>query len=97
LATTDCRSTVRSASYYDNFTFAATVGTTYTVTMNSTAFDAYLYLLNGAGTVLAYDDDGNGGYNAKIVYTPTVSGTLTIHATSYAGGATGAYTVSLAR
>ncbi len=94
LASTDCRSTVRTTSYYDSFTFAATAGTPYTITMNSTAFDAYLYLLNGS-TVLAYDDDSNGNNNAKIVYTPTTSGTLTIHAVSYSANATGAYSVAL--
>jgi hypothetical protein len=62
--------------------------------MTSTAFDTYLYLLNGS-TVLASDDDGNGGTNSKITYTPTASGTLTIHATSYSAAAVGAYTVSL--
>ncbi len=95
LATTDCRSTVRSPSYYDNFTFAVAAGTTYTITMNSKAFDAFLYLLNGA-SVLAANDSGDGSWNSKIVYTATTSGTLTIHATSLSGGTTGAYTVSLA-
>ena len=96
LAPTDCASRVRSGGtyYYDNFTFQAVAGTPYTITLNSTAFDAYLYLLNG-GTVLAQNDDGNGGRNSKIVYTPTISGTLTIHTTSYSASATGAYTVAV--
>jgi hypothetical protein len=96
LATTDCASTVRTTGtfYYDNYTFSAVSGTQYTITLNSTAFDTYLYLLNGS-TVLAQDDDGNGGTNSKIVYTPTSSGTLTIHCTSYSASATGSYTVSL--
>ncbi len=97
LATTDCSSTVRPGRYYDNFTFTATAGTRYTITLNATAFDSYLYLLDSAGRTLAYDDDGNGGVNAKILYTATASGTLTIHATSYWSGATGAYTVTLSR
>jgi Zn-dependent metalloprotease len=96
LATTDCTSTTRPTAncYYDNFTFSATAGTAYTITLTSSAFDTYLYLLSGT-TVLASDDDGNGGTNSKIVYTPSASGTLTIHCTSYSAGATGAYTVSL--
>ena len=32
-----------------------------TITLNSTAFDAYLKLLNPSGTQVAYNDDGNGG------------------------------------
>ena len=95
LATTDCVSTVRTTGtfYYDNFTFSATAGTAYTITLNA-PFDAYLYLLNGS-TVLASDDDSNGGTNSKIVYTPTTSGTLTIHCTSYTATNVGTYTVSL--
>ena len=97
LATTDCASTVRTSGtfYYDNFTFSATAGTTYTITLNSSAFDCYVYLLNGS-TVLASDDDSNGGTNSKIVYTPTSSATLTIHCTSYSASSTGSYSVSLA-
>jgi subtilisin family serine protease len=91
LATTDCQSTLRAGRYYDNFTFAATAGTTYTIDMTS-SFDNYLFLLNSSGAQLAFNDDYSGG-NARIVYTPTVSGTLTIHATSYGSGVTGSYTV----
>jgi hypothetical protein len=93
LATTDCRSTVRAGSYYDNTTFAATAGTTYTITLSSAAFDAYLFLLNSAGGVLASNDDYS-GFNSRIVYRATTSGTLTIHATAYHVGATGAYLVT---
>ncbi len=97
LASTDCTSTVRTGGmYYDNFTFSATAGTTYTITMTSTAFDTYLHLLNSGGTSVAFDDDGNGGTNSKITYTPSASGTYTIHATSYSAGATGSYSVALA-
>jgi len=93
LAATDCQSTLRAGRYYDNFTFAATAGTTYTITMTS-SFDNYLYLLNSAGAQLAYNDDYS-GTNARILYTPTASGTLTIQATSYGSAATGSYTVTL--
>lgn len=97
LATTDCISTIRTSGtstfYYDNFTFSATAGTAYTITLNA-PFDAYVYLLSGS-TVLAQDDDGNGGTNSKIVYTPTTSGTLTIHCTSYTASDVGTYTVAL--
>jgi hypothetical protein len=94
LSPSDCYSTVRPGCYYDNYTFAATAGTTYTITETSTAIDSYLYLLDGS-TVVAHDDDGGGALNSKIFYIPSTSGTLTIHCTSAAGGATGAYTVTL--
>jgi transcriptional regulator CtsR len=94
LAITDCVSPFRSTSYYDNFTFTATAGRSYTITLSSTAFDAYLYLRNSAGAVLASNDNYS-GRNSQILYRPTTSGTLMIHATSYGGGSTGVYTVSL--
>jgi hypothetical protein len=63
--------------------------------MNSSYFDTYLRLKNPSGVVVAYDDDGNGGTNSRIVYALASSGTFTIVATSYAPGATGSYSVSL--
>ena len=70
-----------------------------TITLNSTAFDAYLRLKNPSGTVVAYNDDGNGGTNSKITYTLAATGTFTIETTTYyaIGGTntvTGAYTVT---
>jgi hypothetical protein len=62
--------------------------------MNSTAFDTYLYLFNDT-TLVASNDDGNGGTNSKITYTATASGTLTIHTTSYYASATGAYSIAV--
>jgi subtilisin family serine protease len=95
LASTDCRSTVRTGSYYDNFGFTAAEGTAYTIRLASSAFDTYLFLLDSTGRVVASNDDSNGTLNSQIVYTPSAAGSLTLHATSYAGNATGAYTVSL--
>jgi hypothetical protein len=94
LGTTDCGSTERSGSYQDVITFQVTAGKQYVITMNSTAFDTYLYLFNDT-TLVASDDDGNGGTNSKITYTATASGTLTIHTTSYIASATGAYSLAV--
>jgi len=96
LATSDVRSTVRTTSYADLFTFTGTVGSTVTITMNSTAVDAYLVLKSSAGTVLAQDDDSNGGSNSKITYAITAAGTYTVEATTYYADTVGAYTVALA-
>lgn len=70
-------------------------GTTYVIFMNSSQFDTYLFLENLSGQVLAKDDDSGGNLNARIVFTPSVTGHYNIVATSYAGGATGAYTISV--
>jgi titin len=95
LASTDCLSTERSGSYQDVMTFTATAGAQYVITQNSTAFDSYLYLLNGTAVVASNDDESNGNRNSKIIYTATASGTLTIHATSYYASVTGAYTLAV--
>ncbi len=102
LATTDCTIIAGAGSgnaYYDSFTFAGTSGDNVTITLNSTAFDAYLRLKNPSGTQVAYNDDGNGGTNSKITYTLAATGTFKIEAsTYYATGGTntvvGAYTVT---
>jgi Bacterial pre-peptidase C-terminal domain len=95
LATTDPYSTIRTTSYADTYTFSGTAGTAVTITLSSTAFDAWLVLKDPNGTVVAQDDDGNGGTNSKIAYTPAVSGTFKIEATSYSASVTGAYTIAL--
>jgi hypothetical protein len=102
LATTDCRLPFDS-SLMDVYTFNASAGQTVNITMNSTAFDAFLFLLAPDGTVLASDDNGGGGTNARIPSSDTpgftgtlpTTGTYTIYANSAAAGLTGAYTLSL--
>jgi hypothetical protein len=97
LGTGDCTTTAGNNStgaYYDNFTFSGTSGQAVTITMNSTAFDTYLRLMNPSGTVVASDDDGNGGTNSRIAYTLAATGTFTVVATSYSPSSTGAYTVT---
>jgi len=68
-------------------------GVTYRIEMFSSQFDAYLYLENQNGQVLAQDDDSAGNKNARIFFTPSVSGTYTVVCTSFNQGATGAYLV----
>lgn len=96
LATSDPRSTVRTTSYADSYSFTGTAGSTVTITMSSTAVDSYLVLKNPSGTVVAQDDDSNGGSNSKIVYAITTAGTYTLEATTYYANTTGSYTVALA-
>src|SRR4051794_39676029 len=70
-------------------------GTTYVITMRSTQLDSYLYLENSSGQVLAQDDDGGGNHDARIIYTPSSSGSYTVVATSFRPGETGNYTVTI--
>jgi Zn-dependent metalloprotease len=96
LAATDCTSVLRTTSYKDVYTFRATAGSAHTITMTSSAFDTYLVLVDGAGTVLAQDDDGNGGTNSKIVFTPSATVDVSVEATSYEPRATGPFTLAVA-
>ena len=94
LARSDCK--LSDGSYYDLFYFSAIAGTTYTINLNSTAFNAYLGLY-GVTTLEFIDEDDNsgGGTNAKIVYTANTSQTLGILVTSYNSNEIGAYTLAL--
>jgi hypothetical protein len=99
LATTDARSTVRGSSFYaDTYTFTPATSGTATITLNSSAFDAWLVLKATpyATAAIAQDDDGNGGTNSKIVASLTGGTTYYIEATSYSANATGAYVLAVA-
>jgi hypothetical protein len=97
LAATDCFGTVRTASYYDRFTFTGQVGRTYYIEMGSAAFDTYLVVKNAAGQVVAEDDNTAGGTTALVRYTATAAGTYTVEATSAVAAATGSYSIRLAQ
>ncbi len=99
LSTSDCvlSGTTR---YVDVYTFSGTAGQQIAVTMNSTAFDTYLYLANSSNQVLIENDDGGGGTNSRIppnsgFFTLPATGTYSIWASSYFEGSTGAYSLTL--
>jgi hypothetical protein len=95
----DCRLPADS-SFIDVYTFAGTANQTISIAMNSTQFDAYLFLLSPSGSVLTQDDNGGGGTNARIpatsgTFTLPSSGTYTIYANSATAGLTGNYSLTL--
>jgi hypothetical protein len=99
LAATDCRLPADS-SFIDVYTFSGTAGQTVSVALNSSAFDAYLFLLSPAGSVIAEDDNGTGTTDARIpagsgTFTLPSNGTYTIYANSSLPGETGAYALTL--
>ena len=68
--------------------------------MNSAAFNAYALLTDAGGAVLAENDNGGGGTNARIpggggFFTLPAAGSYTILASAAAVGQTGTYAVSL--
>ncbi|MFL6212033.1 MAG: PPC domain-containing protein, partial [Pyrinomonadaceae bacterium] len=102
LAGTDCG--LGDGSFYDEYTFTATAGQQLSVSMSSTDFDTYLFLLKPSETfpsqTTLQDDDGGGGTNSRIPATSgfvTVSetGTYSILANSFDANQTGAYSVTL--
>ncbi|HAA28125.1 MAG TPA: peptidase S8 [Cyanobacteria bacterium UBA8553] len=62
--------------------------------MNSTAFDSYLQVINAnTGEIVAFNDDF-GGLNSQVTFTAQAGVDYIARATSYASGATGAYTLT---
>jgi uncharacterized protein (TIGR03437 family) len=98
LEATDCD--LGDGSFLDLYGFYGFAGQQISVSLNSSAFDAYLFLANDDFDVLDEDDDGGGGTNARI---PTDTGFFTLPATgvyyivanSFDPAQTGDYTVKL--
>ena len=98
LASGDCK--LPDETPFDLYTFSGTAGQQVAVSMSSTAFDAYLFLVGPDAEIIAENDDGGGGTNARIpaesgFITLPVTGTYSILANAFNAGATGAYTLSL--
>jgi hypothetical protein len=77
------------------FTFRMEAGKTYQIDHMSEAFDAYLYLEDPDGKLLAQDDDGGEGLNSRIIYKAEKTGNYRMIATSLSGRATGEFTFSV--
>lgn len=80
-------------SLYDEYEFRAAEGWPITITMTSTAFDAYAHLIDADGNQLASDDDGAGGTNSRVTFIAPKTGKYKAYANSLSSGATGAYTL----
>jgi hypothetical protein len=79
---------------YHVWSYQAAGGERLSVTMASDTFDARLVLLRGGpvtGTLVAMDDDGGGGRNARLSAVLPEPGLYSVVATTYAPGEEGAY------
>lgn len=98
LATTDC-DYASVTSWMDTFGIRLVSGQTVTISMNSTAFDAFLALsldpdFGPPVTIVASNDNRAAGTtNAQIVYTATKDGYYLIRARSAVARQTGSYTL----
>jgi len=64
--------------------------------MSASSLDAYLVLIAPDGAVLE-DDDGGGGTDASISFTPTLAGSYRVIATAYRADMRGSYELKVAR
>jgi len=86
LTPNDALDKVRANSRAKRYPIQMEAGKTYTIDMvavNPPTFDSYLRLEDAKGVMVAFDDDGGGFPNARIVYRPTQSGAFTIIATTF--------------
>jgi hypothetical protein len=90
----DCPSIHRSGAYARLYTFAGLAGDRVTIDLSSTV-DTYLYLLDPAGAVLAYNDDVGMSTDSQIQETLSADGTYTIEATTLSPHRTGSFDLSL--
>lgn len=93
-----CASTNKDGSnarfYFFNLDSASDV----TITMESTDFDTYLYLLEGntkGGSVVAENDDHEGSTAMSLITASLGPGAYTVEATSYEAGGVGNFTLTV--
>gem|GEM_PF-1409401 len=90
-----CPSESRTGSYARYYTFSLGQRTAVTIALTA-SWDTFLYLFDYSGSLVTYDDDGGTDYNSRISRTLN-AGSYTIEATSYLSGATGGFSLRLAR
>jgi hypothetical protein len=95
LAATDARDTVRQNMYCKIYPIHFKAGKTYQIDMVSGAIDSYLRLEDANKQQLAFDDDGGGFPNARIVFNAQNTGLYRIICTSFNANATGPFTLTV--
>ncbi len=95
LVTSDPTNSLRSGSLYDGYLLTnLQAGQAVQVNLNSTAFDAYLQVVNAAtGEVVAFNDNANGTRNSQVSFMVQEGVNYIARVTSYSPGATGAYSL----
>jgi len=87
---------LESGEYYDSYTIEAEAGQSITVDLRSTEFDTYVGVGPPSGDPIENDDWESGDTtHSRVEVEVTDSGTWTVIATSYDGGETGAYELTI--
>ena len=88
--------TLASGEYVNDFTFEGRQGQQLDLRLASTEFDPYVQI-SGPGDFSRFNDDSeDGGSDSRLLVTLPADGRYTISATSFAGGETGAYRLTIA-
>lgn len=87
---------LETGEYIDRWTFSGTPGARYSARLSAADFDAYL-LVRGDELSEDNDDDpaGRGSRDSRLEFVMPSDGQVTLAATSYQGGETGAYTLTI--
>jgi hypothetical protein len=88
-----------SGEFFDTYTLNAEPGSQLVLEMSSATIDTYLAAFGSGDYQVSNDDDpsGSNGTNSRLEVTVPGTGVLTVAATSYAGGETGAYHLTATR
>ncbi len=92
LTTTSCR--LSDGTYVHRYEINVATAATHQITLTSTAFDAYLAIFSAAGALLAENDDGAGGTNARLSLA-LQPGRYIVFATSFGPGEVGAFSLDV--
>jgi len=91
-------STLADGSYFHAYALEATAGSSVRASMESSAFDAFLYLYRIEGDSLvrvAFDDDGGGDTNSLIEWTVDTTGNYLLLANALSRDSHGEYTLTV--
>jgi hypothetical protein len=90
--------TLGDGSHFDLWRFQAEAHHVYLVTLRSPSFDAFLAVGSSARDGCSgcrTNDDGGGGTDAAVRFTPDAPGAYEVRANSYGAGETGEYNITL--
>jgi len=95
LSYSDAYNPTRSRRFKDDYTLSMNRGSSVTLNLESSSFDAYLQIVNArTGQVVRANDDGGRGTNSQISFTASADSQYIVRATSYSRYETGSYSLS---
>jgi hypothetical protein len=80
---------------YQVWVLAPALGRTLSMDLLSSEFDATLFLVRGLSQVVAANDDGGGGCNARLVFTPDEDRPYRLVTRAAPGGAVGSFVLTV--